>query len=70
MKDRPGLLRHTSEWNPNFEPTWVAFPIGGKGLAQAWTSLEEYLKFCKALESRLFSRLGGIFKNRDKSVAA
>lgn len=113
MSDFQGHLHHTSDWDPNFDPTgkriavigngasgiqvlpqlqklaaridhyvrnktWVASPIGGEDLAQmvadsieqARSSPENYLKFRKALEARLFSRFGGIFKGGDKSIAA
>ena len=113
IKDYQGHLRHTSDWDPKFDPsgkriavigngasgiqvlpqlqkvaaridhyvrnkTWVASPIGGEDLAQmvadridqARSSPEEYLKFRKALEARLFSRFGGIFKGGGKSTAA
>ncbi|KAF7556420.1 hypothetical protein G7Z17_g1383 [Cylindrodendrum hubeiense] len=113
LKDFKGHLRHTSNWDPAFEPqgkriavigngasgiqvlpqlqkvashvdhyarnkTWVAAPIGGEDLAQlvddnidqARTSPEEYLKFRKTLEARLFSRFGGIFKEGGKNAEA
>ncbi|KAH6900819.1 hypothetical protein B0T10DRAFT_393890 [Thelonectria olida] len=113
IKDFKGHLRHTSNWDPNFDPTgkriavigngasgiqvvpqlqkvaahvdhyarnktWVAAPIGGEDLAElvadnidkARTSPEEYLKFRKTLESRLFSRFGGIFKDGKKNIEA
>jgi cation diffusion facilitator CzcD-associated flavoprotein CzcO len=58
--------------------TWVAAPIGGEDLAElvadnidkARTSPEEYLKFRKTLESRLFSRFGGIFKDGKRNIEA
>jgi hypothetical protein len=51
--------------------TWVASPIGGEDLGEfvaenadkAKSSPENYLAFRKALESRLFSRFGGVFKD-------
>jgi cation diffusion facilitator CzcD-associated flavoprotein CzcO len=57
--------------------TWVAAPIGGEtlasyvadGIEQARKSPEDYLKFRKGLEGKLFSRFGGIFKGSDKNAA-
>ncbi|KAF4773605.1 hypothetical protein HER10_EVM0002339 [Colletotrichum scovillei] len=108
-----GHLRHTSNWDPGFDPrgkriavigngasglqvlpqlqkvaarvdhyarnkTWVAAPIGGEDLADyvagniedARTDPERYLKFRKALEAKLFSRFGGIFKDGAQNAAA
>ncbi|KAK1531951.1 hypothetical protein CPAR01_11600 [Colletotrichum paranaense] len=108
-----GHLRHTSNWDPEFDPkgkriavigngasglqvlpqlqkiaarvdhyarnkTWVAAPIGGEDLADfvaenigdARTDVEKYLKFRKALEAKLFSRFGGIFKDGPQNAAA
>ncbi|CAG9945695.1 unnamed protein product [Clonostachys rosea f. rosea IK726] len=56
--------------------TWVAAPIGGEtlasyvadGIEQARKSPEDYLKFRKGLEGKLFSRFGGIFKGSDKNA--
>ncbi|KAF5484230.1 FAD-binding monooxygenase aflW [Colletotrichum fructicola] len=113
IKDFRGHLRHTSNWDPNFDPkdkriavigngasglqvlpqlqkvasridhyarnkTWVAAPIGGEDLADfvadniedARTSPEKYLRFRKALEAKLFSRFGGIFKDGPQNAAA
>ncbi|KAI8271884.1 FAD-binding monooxygenase moxY [Colletotrichum sp. SAR 10_98] len=113
IKDFKGHLRHTSNWDPNFDPkdkriavigngasglqvlpqlqkvassidhyarnkTWVAAPIGGEDLADfvadniedARTSPEKYLRFRKALEAKLFSRFGGIFKDGPQNAAA
>ncbi|KAL3297267.1 FAD/NAD(P)-binding domain-containing protein [Colletotrichum asianum] len=113
IKDFKGYLRHTSNWDPNFDPkdkriavigngasglqvlpqlqkvasridhyarnkTWVAAPIGGEDLADfvadniedARTSPEKYLRFRKALEAKLFSRFGGIFKDGPQNAAA
>ncbi|KAF2014038.1 FAD/NAD(P)-binding domain-containing protein [Aaosphaeria arxii CBS 175.79] len=108
-----GHLRHSSNYDPNFDPTgkriavigngasglqvlpqlqkkaaridhyarnktWVAAPIGGESLEtfvsdrieRARESPEEYLKFRKDLESQLFSRFGGIFKDGTKNNEA
>ncbi|KAF7189315.1 FAD-binding monooxygenase moxY [Pseudocercospora fuligena] len=59
-------------------PTYVAAPIGGEELAESVAdhieevkkSPELYLKFRKELESKLFSRFGGIFKEGDANRAA
>ena len=56
--------------------TWVAAPIGGEtledyvaeGIEKARLSPENYLEFRKGLESKLFSRFGGIFKGSDKNA--
>ncbi|SPO01827.1 related to monooxigenase [Cephalotrichum gorgonifer] len=113
MKDFKGHLRHSSNWDPNFDPagkriavigngasgiqitpqlqkvaahldhyarnkTWVAAPIGGEDLAEfvaanideARRSPEDYLNFRKALEARLFSRFGGLFKEKAANIAS
>lgn len=56
-------------------PTWVAAPVGGEtledyvaeGIEKARLSPENYLEFRKGLETKLFSRFGGIFKGSDKN---
>ncbi|KAL2876602.1 hypothetical protein SGCOL_008180 [Colletotrichum sp. CLE4] len=58
--------------------TWVAAPIGGEDLADfvanniedARSDPEKYLSFRKALEGKLFSRFGGIFKDGPQNAAA
>lgn len=119
LPDYPGIdsfkghLRHTSNWDPEFDPkgkriavigngasgiqvlpqlqkqaskidhyarnkTWVAAPIGGEDLADfvskniedARSDPEKYLIFRKALETKLFSRFGSIFKDGPQNAAA
>jgi cation diffusion facilitator CzcD-associated flavoprotein CzcO len=113
IREFQGHLRHSSNWDPSFDPTgkrvavigngasgiqvtpqlqkvashvdhyarnktWVAASFGGEGHAQfvadnidkARESPENYVKFRKELESSLFSRFGGIFKDTAKNRAA
>lgn len=110
MDEFQGHLRHSSNWDPSFDPsgkriavvgngasgiqvlpqlqkvaqhidhyarnpTWVAAPIGGEhhatfvdeNIQEARLSPSNYVNFRKQLESTLFSRFGGIFKQTDKN---